>query len=109
MPAPRRRNIRGHLPWEDRPAIDWKPDTPEWMDWASCAEIGGDAWFPEPSANAREAKAICAACPVLAECLQYAMDDPSLTGIWGGLTQTQRQELRRDITNPSITELEVAA
>ncbi len=40
---------------------------------------------------------LCAGCPVVAECLEYALSMPATGdfGIWGGTTEDQRTELRR--------------
>ena len=37
-----------------------------------------------------EAKALCAACPVRAECLEFALETGQVHGIWGGLTAQER-------------------
>jgi WhiB family redox-sensing transcriptional regulator len=42
------------------------------------------------------AKAICARCPVLAECRSWAISHEAY-GIWGGLTEHQRARLRRHV------------
>ena len=67
-----------------------------WMEWALCAQVDPELFFPEYRANAVAAAArrICATCPVRAECLRYALTDPDLDGIWGGTTPRQRQRLR---------------
>jgi WhiB family redox-sensing transcriptional regulator len=41
-----------------------------------------------------EARALCAGCPVRAECLQFAMVTMQLDGVWGGLTERERQDMR---------------
>jgi WhiB family redox-sensing transcriptional regulator len=66
-----------------------------WRDRAACARIGGDAWFPEVGMSPAAAKAVCATCPVVAECLEHALSAPEKFGIWGGLSETQRRSLRR--------------
>lgn len=76
----------------------------EWMERAACAQIGGDLWYAdEGQANYRkEAKEICAGCPVQTECLTYALEveaaDPRTSfryGIWSGTTPNQRHELAK--------------
>lgn len=71
---------------------------PEWMDDALCAQADPDAWFPESGEwpKVRAAKLICAACPVRAECLDYALASGERFGVWGGLSEDERRaELRR--------------
>lgn len=66
------------------------------MDWtgAACAEVGGDLWFPEGELGT-EAKRVCAGCEVRTQCLEYAMDNRIAFGVWGGLSWTERNALRR--------------
>lgn len=66
-----------------------------WRQLALCAQTEPNLWFPEQGAPARAAKAICRRCPVQAPCLEYALNDPSLEGVWGGFSQRERQMLRR--------------
>lgn len=42
-----------------------------------------------------EAKAICMTCPVRVRCLDHAMNLNEQYGVWGGLSPSQRRELRR--------------
>jgi len=67
-----------------------------WRDRALCAQVGGDWWFPEANKKAPEAKAICQACPVRAQCLQYALDAGETAGIWAGYSGRQLRRMRRD-------------
>lgn len=41
------------------------------------------------------AKAICQACPVLAECRQHALLVGEPYGIWGGLSESERDTILR--------------
>jgi WhiB family redox-sensing transcriptional regulator len=71
-----------------------------WADQALCAQADGDAWFPERGRTATLARRICAACPVRAQCLDYALSGADTwggisNGIWGGTTPRERAELRR--------------
>jgi WhiB family redox-sensing transcriptional regulator len=64
-----------------------------------CAETDPDAYFPEPgspgsNARALDALKVCAGCPVLQQCFDYAYKDPALIGIWGGTTYSQRTQMR---------------
>jgi WhiB family redox-sensing transcriptional regulator len=52
-------------------------------------------WIPEHGHQSpRKAFDLCAACPVQAECLNYALADPRLYGMWGGKTAVQRKMMR---------------
>ena len=61
-----------------------------------------DAFFPEDGneykvelEQRRIAKSLCEGCPLVQECLLYAIEGNELFGIWGGLTYRQRMELKR--------------
>ena len=69
---------------------------------ALCTQVGmPDLWFPEPGANLTTAKRVCASCPLIQECLEYAMEtEAQLTGyrfgIYGGLSAVERARLARE-------------
>lgn len=45
--------------------------------------------------DAAAAKKICSECPLKFDCLEYALNTHEI-GIWGGTTEAQRENLRRD-------------
>lgn len=74
---------------------------------AGCVHTDPETWFPpagdrhdgSPELRARErerAGRLCAGCPVTAPCLalSYALDTTGAHGVWGGLSATDRRELR---------------
>lgn len=65
-----------------------------WMDQGLCREIGGDVFFPEAGTDNRQAINVCKACPVISECLDYALA-ARVVGIWGGTSERDRRRLRR--------------
>ena len=67
---------------------------PEWMASALCAQSLPDLWFPEGSgSSARIAKAICRECPVSIQCLDYAITNGEMWGVWAGTTERQRRDI----------------
>lgn len=66
----------------------------DWADQGACRAVDPNVFFPGRGEPATEAKTICAACPVITECAAYALQHPSLLGVWGGLTARQRQRRR---------------
>ena len=68
-----------------------------WQDFALCAEIDPELWFPEKGGSTAPAKSVCRACEVRAECLEYALEheDISAHGIWGGVSERDRRRLQR--------------
>jgi WhiB family transcriptional regulator, redox-sensing transcriptional regulator len=86
-------------PWGDevtnrlmrvRPAVSWR-------EWALCTgHPERDWWFPEdPNDDAAQAVAVCRACPVHAECLNFAITTGQSEGVWGGTTPSERRRLRQ--------------
>ncbi len=72
---------------------------PAWRADALCREYPDLQWFGKSQRTSKAAKAVCAVCLVRAECLSFAMADPGLDGIWGGLTARERSQLHE--TAPS--------
>ncbi|AKU18105.1 WhiB family transcriptional regulator [Luteipulveratus mongoliensis] len=73
------------------------PELPQIVaDNASCKTRDPDLWFPVRRVRrelvVQYAATICAGCPVLDECREWAINAPDQYGIWGGL---DRIELRR--------------
>ena len=64
-----------------------------WQDQGACRDQAPDLFFPEDETEVQQAEkacAVCAACPVAALCLAYALENPGLEGIWGGTTTWER-------------------
>lgn len=76
----------------------WEP-LEGWRSSAACKDLDVDIFFPldESEEASLEAKAICAACPVAEECLQYALATNQADGVWGGLDANERRRMRRRI------------
>lgn len=67
---------------------------PEWMLDAACVEHTELNFIPDRGDDVRPLLAVCARCLVCAECLDYALADPSIVGVWGGTTGQARRRLR---------------
>lgn len=73
----------------------------DWRELAACRDEDPELFFPigtGPAAQAQVelAKAVCRRCPVLEQCLTYALSSGQDAGIWGGLTEDERRALRRE-------------
>jgi WhiB family transcriptional regulator, redox-sensing transcriptional regulator len=71
-----------------------------WRDNAACREIDPDLFFPIEAEGhdllrIDEAKRICRACPVRAQCLAWALDHWVDHGVWGGATADELRAIRK--------------
>lgn len=70
----------------------------EWQDGAACAGIDvavrDRIFFPGRGESAEPAKAICATCPVVVECGNFAVERVIREGVWGGMSERQRRRER---------------
>jgi hypothetical protein len=76
--------VLASLPWlSDRPTLDELLIRPRWQRSGLCASTTGVSWFPAKGEPVEPAKAICRRCPVIDECLDFALTvGGSLEGIW---------------------------
>lgn len=75
----------------------------DWMKRAACKDADPELFFPAPRGEQNkneeqkkneEALAYCARCEVVEECLELALKTHA-GGIWGGMTEAQREAYRR--------------
>jgi len=69
-----------------------------WQERAACQGSDARLFFGPEKERIRDrevregaAKRVCASCPVLRECRNHALQTPELFGIWGGLSETDRE------------------
>ena len=82
------------------------PDEDRWRPLAACKDMDSSMFFANRGGYMRgdidRAKAVCATCPVIKECGDYALewDERRLPGVWGGMTgqERRRERQRRGIT-----------
>jgi WhiB family redox-sensing transcriptional regulator len=70
---------------------------PAWMTRAACRGTDTNVFFPgRGKGRTDQAIRICARCPVLTECRQWALnlDEPTAVGIVGGMTAAARRAAR---------------
>lgn len=85
-----------------------KPENEEhWSDHAICRGADPEIFFPigygAPVLKEQidAAKAICNNCPVVADCLAWALRVGEPDGVWGGTTPEERRYLRRTADAPA--------
>lgn len=71
---------------------------------AACREFEPELFFPVGTPGAplydaqlEQAQAVCARCPVRAECLLFALDEGIGHGVFGGVDEHERAALRRTL------------
>lgn len=64
-----------------------------WQDKALCAtpqmEPFKDMFFSEDQEDVNSAKMMCGACPVRKECLNWALENKEIWGVWGGVDENE--------------------
>ena len=72
-----------------------------WQSRGVCGEEDPELFFPIGNTGPallqiEEAKAVCRRCPVMNECLQWALNGRLAEfGVWGGLSEDERAAMRR--------------
>ena len=70
----------------------------DWWSLARCSDLTGNAgemFFSDDLQDIARAKRFCAGCPVMAECLEGALERREPWGVWGGQLFLDGQVLRR--------------
>jgi WhiB family transcriptional regulator, redox-sensing transcriptional regulator len=76
-----------------RRSLDWQVD-------AACRGTDTNGFYLADGERAKRArrreasaKAVCGTCPVVRDCLSWALDTAERWGVWGGTTPEERAEL----------------
>lgn len=72
----------------------------DWMQHGLCRRVDAEIFFPEGRGGAvaiktRQAKKVCSRCPVRLLCRDWAVETRQDFGVWGGLSEDERDGLRR--------------
>ncbi|MFF4584892.1 WhiB family transcriptional regulator [Streptomyces sp. NPDC001388] len=72
----------------------------EWLRSAACVGEDPELFFPVGTTGpalreVADAKRVCARCPVVADCLDYALGSGQTSGVWGGTGEAERVALLR--------------
>jgi WhiB family redox-sensing transcriptional regulator len=78
--------------------VTW--DAARWRDNAACQDVPPELFFPvgatgQAVEQIRQAKVVCAGCPVVEDCLVFAVTTNQEYGVWGGLDEEERRDVRR--------------
>jgi WhiB family redox-sensing transcriptional regulator len=74
-------------------STDWRHD-------ALCRDQDPERWFPVGNSGPAllqiaEAKTVCRRCPVVSDCLAWALASGQDAGVWGGMSEDERRALKR--------------
>ena len=72
-----------------------------WRREAVCRDTDPELFFPvgttgQALLQIAKAKSVCCECPVKLDCLDFALETNQDTGIWGGLSEEERRQIRRE-------------
>jgi WhiB family transcriptional regulator, redox-sensing transcriptional regulator len=72
----------------------------DWRDRAACCAVDPELFFPVGSTGPAldqlaDAKSVCHRCPVIGECLAWALGTDQRSGVWGGLSEAERYQLHQ--------------
>lgn len=79
----------------------------EWQEVGLCREADPDLFFHPQNERGlarvrrdRSAKSVCARCSVRVECADYAIRAREPYGVWGGLTEEERERIYLKVSVP---------
>jgi WhiB family transcriptional regulator, redox-sensing transcriptional regulator len=82
---------------EQLPTLETLLQRPEWHQDAACRDMVPARFVRSPGTDYGGLRALCERCPVRQECLETALADDSLVGLWGGTNDRERREMRRAV------------
>ena len=73
-----------------------------WRNEAVCKDTDPELFFPVGTTGQAllqidRAKEVCCECPVKVRCLDFAIETNQDSGIWGGTSEEERRNIRRQI------------
>jgi len=78
-----------------------------WRDRAACLEEDPELFFPVGNTDRaflqfERARVVCLRCEVVRTCLDWAIESDQDAGVWGGLSEEQRRNLKRRIARARL-------
>lgn len=65
----------------------------DWMEVGLCKKYPPEMFFPSDSVGVDRAKRVCEPCPVINECLEFALENREDHGVWGGTSERERRRI----------------
>ncbi len=103
---PSRDSARRTSPIVDAPITTSRPSDEDsatsWMSGGNCRNYPPAVFFPSDGVGVDRARKICADCPVVEQCLEYALEQRIEHGVWGGCSERERRRIlkRRRVDAP---------
>ena len=77
---------------------DYEDD--HWQQRAACKDEDPELFFPLGNTGPallqiEEARAVCRRCEVVDQCLQWALEQKDVDGVWGAMSEDERRALKR--------------
>jgi WhiB family redox-sensing transcriptional regulator len=96
-PEPPRRNL---VALASTRTLQLTIERDDWRDVALCRDTDPDLFFPVGTTGPaieqiENAKAVCRQCEAQAPCLEYALTTNQDSGVWGGTSEEERRQLRK--------------
>lgn len=91
--VPQEPESEDYMPWAK--AVDLYGREEAWRTRANCRGVDPELFYPEPGESSAPAKAVCRDCIVRLACLEYAISQHEVRGVWGGTAERERRELTR--------------
>ncbi len=72
----------------------------DWRHFAECRDEDPELFFPIGNTGPamlqiEDAKAVCRRCPVVNQCLQWAIESGQDAGVWGMTSEDERRKMKR--------------
>ena len=86
----------------EQPATYSSEESEGWRNQGACKDEDPELFFPQGARSAvavrqlKAAKAVCARCDVQTVCLEWALDHGQESGVWRGMSEDERRQLKRD-------------
>jgi WhiB family transcriptional regulator, redox-sensing transcriptional regulator len=102
LPAPQRGFVRAHnhaairrgRKGDHAMSHETTEDTATaWMSGGNCRNYPPAVFFPSDGVGVDRARKICTDCPVLDQCLEYALEERIEHGVWGGCSERERRRI----------------
>jgi len=79
------------IPMLEAPILEERP----WAVYSACREAEPEMFFASTRADERAALAVCDACAVADQCLEFAIETRERFGVWGGTHERERRKMLR--------------